>query len=233
MSHVLGIYRLQQVDSRIDQATARLDAIRVTLENNSDLQAARSALQKAETDVHEAEKALRATQAASEAQRIKLEQVEASLYGGRIQNPKELQDLQNDLASIKRYLATLEDAELESMLALETAREAHQQAGENFNQVESRVISQNSSLKGEQDSLLSNLENLKAERAATHRTINPDLLQKYEALRQKRHGLAVTTISDNACDACGAGLTPAQAQTVRVAAQMVECPSCGRILFSN
>jgi len=233
MSQALGIYRLQQVDSRIDQATTRLDAIRVTLENNSDLQAARSALQKAEADAQNAEKTLRASQAVSEAQRIKLEQVEASLYGGRIQNPKELQDLQNDLASIKRYLATLEDAELEAMLVLEAAREAHQESGRNFKQVEARVISENSSLKGEQDSLLNNLENLKAERAATHGTISPDLLQKYEALRQKRRGLAVTTISDNACDACGAGLTPAQAQTVRVAAQMVECPSCGRILFSN
>lgn len=233
MSQVLGIYRLQQVDSRIDQAAARLEAIRAILENDSAMQAARSTLQKAEADVREAEKALRASQATSEAQRIKLEQVEASLYGGRIQNPKELQDLQNDLASIKRYLASLEDAELESMLSLETAREAHQDADKNLSQVEARVISQNSSLKGEQDTLRNSLENLNAERAATYGTISPDLLQKYEALRQKRRGLAVTTISDNACDACGAGLTPAQAQAVRMAAQMVECPSCGRILFSN
>lgn len=233
MSQVLGIYRLQQVDSRIDQATTRLEAIRAVLENDSALQATRVSLQKAETDVQNAEKALRASQAASEAQRIKLEQVEASLYGGRIQNPKELQDLQNDLASIKRYLSTLEDAELEAMLALESAREAHQEASQNFRQVEARVISENSSLKGEQETLLNSIESLKAERSATNSTISPELLQKYETLRQKRRGLAVTTISDNACDACGAGLTPAQAQAVRVAAQLVECPSCGRILFNS
>ena len=233
MSHTLGIYRLQQVDSRIDQATTRLEAIRAVLENDSTIQAARATLEKAEKATQDAGKGLRACEAASEAQRIKLEQIEASLYGGRIQNPKELKDLQNDLAALKRHLATLEDAQLEAMLAFESCQEEQQTAVKNLREVEAQVISKNASLKGEQETLLNDLENLKAERTATYGTISPELINKYENLRQKRRGLAVTTISDNACDACGAGLTPAQAQAVRMAVQLVECPSCGRILFSN
>lgn len=233
MSHTLGIYRLQQVDSRIDQATTRLEAIRAVLENDSTIQAARATLEKAEKATQDAGKGLRACEAASEAQRIKLEQIEASLYGGRIQNPKELKDLQNDLAALKRHLATLEDAQLEAMLAFESCQEKQLIAVKNLREVEAQVISKNASLKGEQETLLNDLENLKAERTATYGTISPELINKYENLRQKRRGLAVTTISDNACDACGAGLTPAQAQAVRMAVQLVECPSCGRILFSN
>jgi uncharacterized protein len=233
MSHTLGLYRLQQVDSRIDQANIRLEAIRAVLENDSAILAARVILESAEKNLHQAEKALRASEAASESQRIKLEQVSASLYGGKIQNPKELQDLQNDLASLKRHLATLEDTQLEAMLEIEAARETRQAAELEMIKVEARVISQNASLKGERENLLNGLENLKAERSATYNTISPALLEKYESLRIKRRGLAVTTISDNACDACGSGLTPAQAQAVRMAVQLVECPSCGRILFSN
>ncbi len=232
MSLALGIYRLQQVDSRIDQASARLQAIREILENNSALQTARKKLAEAETALREAEKKLRASEAASEAQRIKIEQVESSLYAGRIQNPKELQDLQKDLAALKRHLATLEDAQLESMLVLEAAREAQQLAAKELLRTEAQVISENASLKGEQESLLNSLENLKSERTATLSAIKPELIEKYELLRQRRRGLAVATISENACDACGAGLTPAQAQAVRLAAQLVECPSCGRILFN-
>lgn len=233
MSYALGLYRLQQVDTRIDQANTRLDAIRAVLENDSTILAARAELEKAEKRLHDAEKQLRANETASESQRIKIEQTEASLYGGRVQNPKELQDLQNELAALKRYLTTLEDAQLESMLELEAARDIHKNRLNNLTQVEGQVIAQNASLKGEQESLRNNLENLKAERSATHSTIQPALLEKYETLRQKRRGLAVVTISDNACDACGAGLTPAQAQAVRISGQLVECPSCGRILFSN
>jgi uncharacterized protein len=233
MSHILGLYRLQQTDSRIDQANTRLEAIRAVLENNSAIQSAQKGLQKAQETLREAEKSLRDCEADCEAQQIKLEQVEASLYGGKVQNPKELQDLQNDLASLKRYLATLEDRQLEAMLTIEEAREAHQLAEQKLRDTESQVISQNSSLMGERDTLLNSLENLKAERSASHDSIPSNLITKYDELRLKRRGLAVTTISDNACDACGAGLTPAQAQAVRLTAQLVECPSCGRFLFSN
>jgi predicted nucleic acid-binding Zn-ribbon protein len=233
MSHILGLYRLQQTDSRIDQANTRLEAIRAVLENNSAIQSAQKGLQKAQETLREAEKSLRDCEADCEAQQIKLEQVEASLYGGKVQNPKELQDLQNDLASLKRYLATLEDRQLEAMLTIEEARESHQLAEQKLRDTESQVISQNSSLMGERDTLLNSLENLKAERSASHDSIPSNLITKYDELRLKRRGLAVTTISDNACDACGAGLTPAQAQAVRLTAQLVECPSCGRFLFSN
>lgn len=233
MSQILGLYRLQSVDTRLDQANTRLENIRAVLENNSELQAARAALELAKNNLREAEKSLKTCEDTSESQRIKLEQVSSSLYGGRIQNPKELQDLQNDLASLKRHLASLEDKQLEAMLELESSREAYQIAEKNFLEVETKIMSQNAYLRGERDSLLASLQSLQTERSATNSTIPPALLQRYENLRQKRRGLAVATISDNACDACGAGLIPAQAQAVRMAAQLVECPSCGRFLFSN
>lgn len=233
MSHILGLYRLQQADSHIDQTNMRLAEIRAVLENNSAMQAAQNHLAQAREYLQKTEKNLRECEANSQAQRIKLEQVESSLYSGKVQNPKELQDLQNDLAALKRRLATLEDLQLEAMLALEEARESHQHAEKNLRETEARLISQNASLVSERDHLRGALENLQAERAATYNTIPTDLITKYENLRQKRRGLAVATISDNACDACGAGLTPGMAQTVRMAAQLIECPSCGRFLFQN
>jgi predicted nucleic acid-binding Zn-ribbon protein len=233
MSHALGIYRLQQADSRIDQTNQRLQEIRAVLENNSLVQAVRSRLEASEAALKEAEKGLRQSEATAQAQRIKIEQVESSLYGGRVQNPKELRDLQSELTALKRHLASLEDKQLEAMILLETTREQQQTTLKELRQAEAQVISQNSSLKSEQDTLLSNLENLKAERAAIQNAISADILQKYELLRQKKHGLAVTTVSEGACDACGAGLTPAQAQIARISTQLFECPTCGRILFSN
>ena len=40
MSAALGLYRLQQVDSQIDQIQARLKTIQQTLENDAELRAA-------------------------------------------------------------------------------------------------------------------------------------------------------------------------------------------------
>jgi uncharacterized protein len=60
---------------------------------------------------------------------------EASLYGGKIRNPKELQDLQVEIAALKRRTATLEDEQLEAMLAVEDAETQLTEANKNLNEV--------------------------------------------------------------------------------------------------
>ncbi|GAB4486593.1 MAG: hypothetical protein OHK0031_10800 [Anaerolineales bacterium] len=233
MSHALTLYRLQQTDTRLDQVQTRLRAIADSLENNPALKNAREQSESAEKLRAAAESALREAELAAQSLRIKLETAESSLYGGRIHNPKELQELQNDVAALKRQLAALEDRQLEAMLTVESARESAAQSQAALRQVEAQVINENSLLKGEQNNLQREAERLAAERSAATETLPAPALQLYDSLRQKKRGLAVARVSENTCGACGNLLTPAQAQAARQANQFVHCASCGRILFSN
>lgn len=233
MSIALNLYRLQQIDTRLDQVTSRLAAIQSALENDAMLKAARLRQEKADAAAKEAEQALQQAENEAAAQRIKLEQAESSLYSGRIQNPKELADLQNDVASLKRRLAALEDRQLEAMLTLEEARAALDATQKEYFVTQGQVISQNASLKTEQDSLQKEAETLSAQRLAVLPVIDTESLSRYDTLRQQRRGLAVATISEDACNACGASLTRSHAQSVRFSQQIVNCPSCGRILFAG
>lgn len=233
MSITLNLYRLQQIDTRLDQVTSRLTTIQAALENNAELKAARLRQEQAETAVNELERRLKQAETESASQRIKLEQAESSLYGGRIQNPKELQDLQNDVAALKRHLATLEDRQLEAMLALEEARAALEAARKDVFLTQGEVIRKNASLNSEQTALQKEAETLAAQRLAVLPVIDAESLSLYDALRQQRRGLAVATISEDACNACGASLTRSHAQSVRFSQQIVRCPSCGRILFGG
>lgn len=233
MSAALGLYRLQQVDSQIDQIQARLKVIRETLENDLELQAATRQFTSADNDYADAQRALKQSEAEVEKQRIKIEQAEASLYGGRVHNPKELQDLQKDVASLKRYLETLEERELEAMLRVETSEKESQAAGSNLNHVQSKRSDQNRDLTQERELLHKNLERLNTERQAVVRDLAQQQLGVYDRLRQQRRGIAVTTISDAACAACGTTLTPSQQQNARSTSQLFNCPSCGRILYAN
>lgn len=233
MSAALGLYRLQQVDSQIDQIQARLKVIRETLENDLELQAATRQFTSADNDYADAQRALKQSEAEVEKQRIKIEQAEASLYGGRVHNPKELQDLQKDVASLKRYLETLEERELEAMLRVETSEKESQAARANLNHVQSNRSDQNRDLTQERELLHKNLERLNIERQAVVRDLAQQQLGVYDRLRQQRRGIAVTTISDAACAACGTTLTPSQQQNARSTSQLFNCPSCGRILYAN
>ena len=234
MSAALGLYRLQQIDSQMDQARARLEAIRqAASQNDLELRAATEGASAAESAHSEAERVQRQAEAEVQSQRIKIEQAESSLYGGNIRNPKELQDLQHDVASLKKYLATLEDRLLESMLATEAAAASLTEARGAYAQVESRLGDQTRDLTTERAHLTHNLERLEAERKAAASPVDAKLLEQYESLRRDRRGIAVTTVSDGACAACGASLTPGHQQTARSSAQIARCPTCGRILFAD
>jgi predicted nucleic acid-binding Zn-ribbon protein len=233
MSAALGLYRLQQVDSQIDQIQARLQIIQQTLDNDVALRGATEGFAAAEEKHRQAERALKLTETDVEKQRIKIEQTESSLYGGRVQNPKELQDLQMDVASLKRHLQTLEERELEAMIAVEDVEKDLQTAKTTLEQVQSNVKTQNKDLTKESETLRKNLERLSSERQAVVTDIATKTLGIYDQLRKQKRGLAITTIADNSCEACGSTLTPSQQQTARSTNQLFHCPTCGRILYAN
>jgi predicted nucleic acid-binding Zn-ribbon protein len=233
MSAALGLYRLQQIDSQMDQARARLQAIRQTLENDLELCTASEGVAVAESAQHEAERAQRGAEAEVQAQRIKIEQIESSLYGGSVRNPKELQDLQKDVVSLKKHLATLEDRLLEAMLAAESAAASLTEGRAALHEVESRLSEQNRHLTDERTKLFHNIERFESERKAAATPLEAKLLDLYETLRRDRRGLAVTTVSDGACAACGTTLTPGHEQSARSNGPIARCPTCGRILFAN
>jgi len=233
MSAALGLFRLQQVDSQIDQIRVRLKAIDDTLHNDLELRTATEHFAAAETKLTSAEHEMSTSDSEVEKQRIKIQQAEASLYGGAVHNPKELQDLQKDIASLKRHLETLESRELESMAVVETAELDLKSATSALEKVKAGRSSQNLDLTREIETLQKDLERLESERKAVSGNITTNFFTLYNQLRQQRRGIAVATISDSSCAACGTTLTPSQEQNARSTSQLFNCPTCGRILFAN
>lgn len=233
MSAALGLLRLQQVDSRMGRKEARLQQIQQTLENDSELAAARERLRSQRAELHGAEQSRRSAEAEAQAQQAKIKQAEASLYGGTVRNPKELQELQADVASLKKHLVTIEEIELEAMLRVDSAQANLDAAEEQLQQVQTRLGIEYKKLMDERAILSRDQENLQAERHAALSAVAAGILETYEGLRRQRGGLAVAEVSDNACGACGTTLTAALQQSARHAAQLVYCPSCGRVLFAG
>lgn len=233
MSAALGLYRLQQVDSQIDQVQSRLKAIRQTLENDEELRVVNDRFSAAEDKLKNTERLLKQSELEVEKQRIKIQQIEASLYGGLVHNPKELQDLQKDVASLKRHLETLEERELEAMDVAETAEKEMLNARTELERIKEDRGGQLLELTQESDALNKNLERLFSERSAVMKDIEMGTIQQYDQLRRQRRGIAVTTINDGSCTSCGTTLTQSLQQSARSATQLFNCPSCGRILFAN
>jgi uncharacterized protein len=233
MSLTLNLFRLQQADSQLDIIRQRLGAIQNILEDSAPLRQARDFVSRVETEKRKTDQELRQVEDEAERLRLKIEQTEARLYGGTVSNPKELQDLQNEVASLKRYLANLEDRQLEAMLASEANELAFHQALQSLEQIQKSLAEQHASLTIEQEAHQKEVERLEAERQALIAALPDATVGLYNQLRQERRGVAVATVDDHTCSACGSTLTAALQQAARAIDQAVHCPTCGRILYAR
>ena len=233
MSASLGLYRLQQVDRQIDRARSRLQAIQKTLDNDLEMRSARERFEGANEDHLRAQHGLRNAEAEVDGLKIKIEQAEASLYGGSIKNPKELQDLQKDIASLRKHQTTLEERQLEAMLLAESTEANRDKAKTDLELVQARLGNEHKKLIEEQTALVKQLESLGQEREAALAPIESSMLGIYEDLRGQKRGVAVIEVDDGACASCGTTINAALQQNARSQKQLAHCPSCGRILFAN
>jgi hypothetical protein len=233
MSTALNLFRLQEVDSKLDQAKARLVKIEDALNDNEAVEAALERAQDAQEHSQAAEKSLRRAEEEVKAQQIKMEQNQARLYSGSVTNPKELQDLQGEAEALKRHLETLEEDQLEKMLFFEEAETGLQNSEDLLEKARAQSAEENSGLIKEQSQLINEVNRLAGEREAAGTGIPEQEIALYESLRKSKGGLAVAKVSKKTCSACGSTLSQTLLHALRSADEIGRCDTCKRILYSG
>lgn len=233
MNTPFHLYQLQKIDSRLAAINSRSKEISRLLENDPVLIAARSALEGAKLELAVAIESLQAIESRILDRRNKLEQSEASLYGGLIKNPKELQDLQKEIASIKSVIASMENEQIDSMLELEEKERIFRSFEVKADQATEANKQANTDLTAQADAIVQEKARLLAERKLLADQVPSPILQKYEDLRSRKGGVAVGKVDDQTCIICGTNLTPSQCQSAKSPSVLFFCPSCGRILYAD
>ncbi len=233
MSRASSLHRLQRQDQELDSLRSRLAAIEAELAAAGGLQGSRVNLEIANRELE----AARAGHAYAENEvavlRAKIDVTDATMYGGSVRNPKELTDLQQESASLRRHLGTLEDRLLEAMVSLESAENAHESARAALGGAESGWQQTREELVASRATLSQQVERLEGEREATMASVPPADLRLYDSLRQSYGGTAVAEVREATCTACGLTLAASIEQTVRNNPELVRCRQCNRILYAG
>jgi len=233
MNLPLSLYRLQNIDTQLRHINTRLKEIEAILLQDESVQRALKNLEESKVVVKDQAKNLKDIEEQVQAKMIKFKLTQASLFGGKISNTKELQDLQNEGEALKRTITKLEEEQLLFMIALEEAQEAQRQAEYQYKQAIADQVSNNSRLLGEKTKLESDLPGLEAQRQSITQGIPIPTLESYENLIKTKAGKAVAEVIDDSCSACGAMLTPAEIQSARSPTTLLRCRTCGRILYKS
>jgi uncharacterized protein len=224
------LYRLQTLDLAIAQHRARLDEITALLGNDKQVSQARQHIDAATQALKPWQTRSRDLDLEIKSLVQKIQQTDQMLYSGKVTNPKELGDMQNELASLRRRQSQLEDELLEAMVHSDEGQEAVSQAQHGLEQAQIAWNGSQSDLVFEQQRREKELADLIARRKQAATAVDPGSLSRYEALRAKKRGQAVSLLQGDSCALCGVEQTSTIAQQVRQGAQLVLCESCGRIL---
>lgn len=231
MGESLNLYRLQKLDTSIDHIKNRLNEIERILGDDSRIRSAQKNLEVLQSKSKQTRILLHQIEDKVEAQRIKRQKAQSSLFSGKIKNPKDLQDLQRESEALKQYISQLEDEQLEVMIANEAAENADKRAKKELEQLKGTLAEENASLLGEKNKLEEDLQRYLREKEAVLQSLPSKSLQEYHKLRGSKNGIAVTVVSEGSCSICGQSITPGDLQSIRTSSKLVFCPTCGRILF--
>jgi predicted nucleic acid-binding Zn-ribbon protein len=232
MSQAKALYRLQKLDLELDTRRARVSQINATLEQDS-------VLRQAQAEVGQLREALRpkevrAAELNQELQMIdhQAAQLGERLYGGGVNNPKELEEIQSKIAERKRRHADLEEVLLETMIAIDELQASLDQAARNLAEVQASRASDHQVLIDEMQRLKEEIKAIKVNRKTAEEQVSPENLELYQTLRPKKQGHVVSPLDGEACSRCCVDQTTTLVQQVRQDQSLIMCENCGRILVA-
>ena len=235
MANLPLLLQLQTIDSRIQvlnrlkeetqqhQNLAALQLLLDKLEKQRDLQTAqqaeiRSVLRRLELELKSCQDRLRAE--------------DQKLYGGTIQNSRELAQIEQKSSELRHHQAELEEQVLIRMETDERLTQeqeacqkrivaAEQEAGEYRKEIEHRLLE-----------IALEVETLKQDRRDLEPQIPPDWLERYRKIAKAHHGLAIAKMKGSRCGGCHVEVSESFLQKAKRGDDaLVYCENCGRILF--
>jgi predicted nucleic acid-binding Zn-ribbon protein len=233
MSRVSNLFSLQEIDRSIAKAHERIAEIEAQLEDDAAVQQAFRKVKSVDDHLTEVRSEHSAAEHAVQSQRTKIKQNESALYGGSVTNPKELEDLQMEQESLKRYLETLEDRYLEAMMELDEAETAFENADAELDLVKAQSAAENADLVDEKKTLQKNIERQESEREAILGNISSEDLATYQKLQDRFQGIAVAKVVGGNCSICGVDLARSKMQAIQSGSELIRCSQCNRILYSG
>lgn len=219
----MGILRAQQ----------RLRQIDSLLANDEVVQQAQAQLAAAHNQLNPVKNRLRTLEHDIQQNESKTRTTDQQLYSGAVKNPKEMQDMQQEIEALRRWHGELENAILETMMAAEEAEAALAEAEAHLEAVTASKGAEHRHLLDEQTALHAQIEQFKQRRQQVLTEITPENLRIYTTMKPGKNHQPVALMQGNTCSICGVAQTVAIEREVRQGIKLVKCSNCERILVAG
>jgi predicted nucleic acid-binding Zn-ribbon protein len=232
MPSLAELWGLQEIDSALDSRRASLDDARARMGETEEIVALRARVEELRVAARAAQAAQKDVELEADDLKSKIAPVEEKLYGGTIRNPRELSDLQADIAQLKQHLSTVEDRGLEALGASERADSDLREATAELEAMEAAWREEQAELAERIDRLSAEIAIYERQRKDQAAEIEPPLVKTYEHVRRAHQGRGMARLDRNLCLGCRISLPVSTVNRARAGAVVVQCPNCERILYA-
>ncbi len=233
MTSAADLLALQEIDLKRDSRRAIIADADARLGDTEELTAIRDAATEAQTEVDRLRHEQKTIDDAGADLDARIGPMDEKLYGGSVRNPKELSDLQKELESLKARRGKLDDEGLAMMTSLEAATATLNEAKATLRRAEGEWTLDQEDLEAAKGAASGDLVKLDAEREAFIKGMDAPALGLYENLRRMKQGRGVAKVERGTCQGCRLTLPTHMVQRLRSGFNLVQCPSCERILVAG
>jgi len=225
------LFQLQQLDLELDRLVTEKQTITTSLQGSPTLRKVRAQYEAAQQQLRSGLQAQKEAEWTLEDLTRRLTELENRLYGGSVNNSKELQALQMEAQRLRAQQNRQEEIVLESIDATEAQSKHVEQEHELFSTADEAWQQERTQLQQRLDQLEVRVQELHRKRTAQTQSLDENLLKRYETLRRTKQGRAVSKVEQSSCQWCRVILTPSEIQRVRLNMEIQTCMNCGRILY--
>jgi uncharacterized protein len=165
--------------------------------------------------------------------RTRMQRDQQRLDAGQVGSPRELENLQHEIGTLKKRQSDLEDEELEIM----EKREAVQRRLAELRAEQEQIATTLTELEQRRDTafaeIAAEMEKATAQRAETVAGLPADLVTLYEKVRASSNGIGAAVLHQGRCEGCHLQLNTTDINRIREADpdEVLRCEECRRILI--
>jgi predicted nucleic acid-binding Zn-ribbon protein len=226
-----ALEELQQID--LDAGGLRAEATSIPVrraEIEVQVSAARKAYQAEKTRLEDNERERRQVESLLQMERDKVKKWEGRL--GEIKTPREYAAMSREIDIAKKANETQSEQAKQLTADAQGIKADLEHRGEALGDAETAAQAELKEIDDRRRAADERLRGLEQRRAEAAQRVDASLLAKYENIRRRRAGVAVSPVVGMTCKGCNRNIPPQLAITLQRANSIETCPNCHRIIYS-
>ena len=226
-----SLQKLQTVDLRIRELTEGLERYPNEINDlKKDLLEREASINLKETALSELKAQRDGLESSLRSNHESIKKSEERLFA--IKTHKEYEALQKEMTDTKKENLEIEDRTISVMTEIEETEGALAEEKENYATLEEQYAQEIAEKEKKIEELEVSRKPAEREKSEILSTIDPKILPLYERIF-KRNGRALALAENEKCTSCNMNIPPQLYNEILKQAQLVQCPSCKKILYTS